>query len=237
MIPKIIHQCWYGLEGPLPENPHYHEGKRITENLHPDWNVILWNKETSRQLVKEHFPFYLPFYDNFRYEIQRMDFDRFVYLYVYGGFYIDLDVHPLKSLEPLRDRELILHSSDNFIPSQKTYTNNFMASKPNHPLWKTLIQECFNNYTEKNHNKIYDEWKGRFVLQTTGPNFMTRVLKRVLPKYQKDYLVYIPERIMKEFDLPLTNENIENYYLIDQMNRGWMDEIGIKNNKKTTLKI
>jgi mannosyltransferase OCH1-like enzyme len=128
MIPKIIHQCWYGLEGPLEESPKYHKGYEITADMHPDYEHILWNRETSRQLLADNFPKYLELYDSFRYDIQRMDFDRFVYMAVYGGFYVDLDVWPLKSLNGLMNERLILHSSDNFVPSQAKFTNNFIGS-------------------------------------------------------------------------------------------------------------
>lgn len=94
------------------------------------------------------------------------------------------------------------------------------------------MEECLINYKEKSSNPIYDKWKGRFVLQTTGPYFISRVMKEVLPKYKKKYYVWVPDRMLQEFKLPLTNENIDEYYLVDNMNRGWMDEIGIKNNKK-----
>ncbi len=35
------------------------------------------------------------------YDVQRIDFLRFVVLYVYGGFYVDLDLINLKSLDKL----------------------------------------------------------------------------------------------------------------------------------------
>jgi mannosyltransferase OCH1-like enzyme len=185
MIPKKIHQIYFPWNGPLENIPIFVESIRTMKEMHPDWEYKLWGAEDALALVKEHRPDLLDFYQSLRYNIQRVDFTKFLVLYVHGGFYCDLDSHCIQSLEPLRDKRIVLHSLRHLIPNHHEYVqNDFMASEPKSKFWEIIFDELVENYREKSANKIYDEWKGRFVLQTTGPAFLSRVVKDVLPSYK-----------------------------------------------------
>ena len=185
MIPKKIHQIYFPWNGPLENIPIFMESIRTMKEKHPDWEHKVWGEEDALELVRTHLPSHLEFYKNLRYNIQRVDFTKFLVLYVHGGFYCDLDSHCIQSFEPLREKKFILHSLRHLIPKHHEFVqNDFMASEAGFKFWEIIFEELLVNYEEKSNNKIYDEWKGRFVLQTTGPAFLSRTAKKVLPNYR-----------------------------------------------------
>ena len=230
MIPKIIHQIYFNLYGKQVEEIAVYNKSIEQIKLHnPDYEHKLWNEKTSSKLIKEKLPQYYDFYINMRYDVQRIDFMRFVVLYLYGGFYVDLDLINIKSLEPLRTKEFVGYSLKKFIPDHKEYIqNDFFGSVKKFKMFDILMKLCVVNYKLKADNKIYDDWKGRFVLQTTGPRYVSKIFKRFLPKYKP------------ETDLIFTkwrNDNWKRYnkkdfYFENYVTGGWFENTSktLKNN-------
>lgn len=165
-IPKIFMQTW--KDNNIPG--HWQESPASVKRLMPDWEYILMTDEMNRDFVKEYFPDFLETYDNFPYPIQRADAIRYMWLYIKGGVYMDLDIVLNKSLEPLfEDKEVYLVPSGNI---SYWYTNAFMASVPGCSFWLECIEEM------KKEPEFY--WIGRhlYVLNTTGPRMLTRVVHK-----------------------------------------------------------
>lgn len=95
----------------------------------------LWTTEKSREFLAEHFPWFLPTYDGYKFPIQRVDVMRYFLLRHYGGFYLDLDNGCEASLEPLR-----------YYPAFTTdgghgaLSNNIMGGQPGHPYFQLLTE-------------------------------------------------------------------------------------------------
>ena len=49
------------------------------------WSSVYWSDDACMALVREHFPSFLPTYENFAHTIQRVDSCRYLILYKYGG--------------------------------------------------------------------------------------------------------------------------------------------------------
>ena len=82
MIPKIIHQTWKTHD--IPEK--WKESPESIEKHYPDHMYILWSDDDLRNLIKTKFEWFLETYDNYKYDIQRVDASRYFFLYEYGGF-------------------------------------------------------------------------------------------------------------------------------------------------------
>ena len=142
-----------------------------------NWQYVLMTDNDNRDFVKNHFPDFLITYDNFKYPIQRADAIRYCWLYIHGGLYMDCDFELLESLEELFETEgdLFLVSSSN---TKKVITNGFMAAKPGNKLWLDMIEEM------KKSPPLYSYIdKHLYVMQTTGPMALTRVINRTNPSY------------------------------------------------------
>ena len=91
-IPKIIFQTWKTYD--VPDNWKY--GQKTVKEKNKDWKYVLLSDEDNLRIVKQHFPDFLPYFVNFKYNIQRADAIRYMILYLYGGVYLDLDYQALK---------------------------------------------------------------------------------------------------------------------------------------------
>lgn len=166
-IPKIIMQTWKDHNIPLKW-----KSSRDSIFTHmKDWKYVLMTDEDNRNFVEKHFPDFLSYYDNFEYNIQRVDAIRYMWLYVHGGIYMDLDFELLKPIDDFfkTDSDLYLVSSGN-IP---TYiTNSFMASKPGSNIWLDVIEHM------KKPSPFYRFGKHMRVMMTTGPIMLTNVISK-----------------------------------------------------------
>lgn len=229
MIPKKIHQIYFPWNGPFEDIPIFVKSRKTMLDLHKDWEYKLWGEEDALELVREHAPDMELFYLGLRYNIQRVDFIKFLVLKVHGGFYVDLDSYCIKPFDDLLGKRFILHTLQHMLPDHKEFVqNDFMASEPKFKFWDIILKEIVTNYNEKSRNPIYDQWKGRFVLQTTGPRFLSRVVKNVLPSYKPHKVVWTKWR----------NNNWErfdrnDYYFESFQTGSWLSDVSpsLKANK------
>ena len=147
------------------------ESPESIKNLMPDWKYVLMTDEDNRNFVKDHFPDFLSYYDNFPYNIQRADSIRYMWLYINGGIYLDLDIALQKNIEDLlgkQDSNFYLVKSSNI---DSVYTNSMMISKPKVDFWLKVIEEM------KKPPKWYYT-KHFIIMCTTGPMMLTKVANK-----------------------------------------------------------
>jgi len=146
------------------------------KNLMPDWNYVLMTDADNLDFVRRYFPGYLERFKMLKYPIQRADVIRYMYLYINGGIYIDLDYELKKSLAPLlTSHSLFFVRSPNI---GKCFTNSLMASDKLNKFWLSVIDECFKPVT-----KILG--KHYHVMFTTGPVMLTRMINRLKPDFHE----------------------------------------------------
>ncbi|KAG9015505.1 hypothetical protein FRB94_000110 [Tulasnella sp. JGI-2019a] len=156
-IPRILHQTW--KTDTLPER--WVEPSRHCRDLMPDYEYMLWTDETSRQLIAEHYPWFLPTFDGYTYPIQRADAIRYFVLHRFGGVYLDLDIGCIRSVDPLLDYEVILPKT---IPVG--VSNDLMFSAKGHPFMEQVIHGLIT--FDINYILNYPT-----VMFSTGPMFMS----------------------------------------------------------------
>ena len=127
MIPKMIHQWWFG-RGEKPEL-----AIRCIESWRkycPDYEIIEWNEENfdvnCNQYVKE------------AYEAKKFafvsDYVRLYALYTCGGVYMDTDVEVLKSLDGF-----LVHEAVSGFENASQIQTGFMACRKGFPVFKELL--------------------------------------------------------------------------------------------------
>jgi len=166
-IPKIFMQTWKNSE--IPER--WISSSESVKDKMNEWDYRLMTDEMNREFVKANFSDFLETYDNFKYPIQRADAIRYMWLYINGGVYMDLDIVLIKCLEEFftSDSEVYLVRSGNF---GSYYTNALMASKPRSNFWLECLEEIKRSIRDPS-----PLWIGRHfhVMNTTGPMMLTRV--------------------------------------------------------------
>ena len=169
-IPRVIHQTWKNHEVPSQ----FLRFQRSWPAYNPQWEYRFWTDATARQFVADHVPWFLARYDAYPFPIQRVDAVRYIWMYVTGGVYADLDCECLRPIDPLLEgRELVFglehpehvtewvaqHGLDRIVG------NAFIASRPGHPFWEHLLRMMaeVNDFRE--------------TMTCTGPFILTRAIQ------------------------------------------------------------
>ena len=185
-IPRIIHQV-YGMFGdgkPISEIPVFHKNTQLTKEFCQKNGIEyrMWDLSEATRLIKRMGPQFEEIFWSKRFETQpilRADFIRYTILYVYGGIYVDADIHPLRSLDRLFKMPYFFATwADD--KTMRPY-NALLGTYKRNPLYVKILKETWRSFNEKVKMEIYDTWKGRFVFQTTGHFMLKRVLKTVKP--------------------------------------------------------
>jgi len=175
----MIHQIFINIgKGELKDIIEFSWPQQKTKTFSElnDIPYCLWSKQDIEDLLED-YPQYKKLYNDFRYDIQRIDFARLLILYHHGGLYLDLDVHPFKesgdSVQDILNKEFFIARWNK---SHLPY-NAIIGCQKGNPLMLECINEVERSYYEKIKIPIYNTWTARFVFQTTGHYALHRVLK------------------------------------------------------------
>ena len=162
-IPRVVHQTWKSCTLPSRQ----HEWLLGCAAINKGWRHHLWTDKANHQLVKRLFPELLDLYNNYNVHIKRVDAVRLLYLYAYGGVYMDIDFACLKPLEdlPLPPGRFVAGYQERDQSSPQAIANAFMAAPPRHPFVAYLIQQLNVSSRLRGPNSV---------LEATGPAFITR---------------------------------------------------------------
>tara|TARA_R110000823_G_scaffold253600_4_gene376022 strand:+ start:3911 stop:4564 length:654 start_codon:yes stop_codon:yes gene_type:complete len=174
---NVLHQIFIEMgHGELKDIPDFNWSHTKTKLFCSENNIknILWSKSDIEDLLED-YPQYKDFYQDLRYDIQRVDFARLLILYHHGGVYHDLDVRPFAGvdLSYLFEEEIFFAR---WFDSNLPY-NAICGAKKGNPLLLEIIEHCIESYEIKSKMEIYKTWKARFVFQTTGHFMIHRVIK------------------------------------------------------------
>ena len=131
-VPRTIHQTWKTEDIPDAWKPY----QQSWLQAHQDWRYVLWTDAANRALIAERYPAFLPTYDAFPRDIQRVDAAKYFILYTHGGVYVDLDCECVKPIDPLiaRGGAIVGRTRDGVIECA------LFASPPGHPLWEVAFR-------------------------------------------------------------------------------------------------
>lgn len=145
-IPRIIHLIWVGKT----DAPAFFDLHIIKwQELMPNWEIRVWK---NKDITIEHFPEkIINILQNVKKGAQKADIMRYFIIEKYGGIYLDSDITPNKSLEPLMeiDTKIILCHD---MPLTWEYIQiAFFAAEPCHPLFKIASELCYSANINGDH--------------------------------------------------------------------------------------
>lgn len=173
MIPKNIHLVFLRKDEFFPEL--FGKCMKRIEEQHPTWNVFLYDENDAQRILQEHLPNFVNAYNSFKHNIQKADFLRLALVYIFGGFYMDLDMLSLKSLDELTKYKLVLGEEKTISEEEQKELNlkyrlrigNYMfGGIANHPFWLLLLSQI----ASKDKITIKSQ---QDVLDITGPGLLT----------------------------------------------------------------
>lgn len=144
-------------------------------NMHPSWNVTLWDEEAGTQFLKDNVPEFLDAYASFAHNVQRADFLRLALVYGLGGFYMDMDMYPLKALDSLLEKSLVL--AEEMTVNEETQkslnlryrvriANYMFGGDAGHPFLRSLMDAM----AKRSSVKVTSQQE---ILDVTGPGLLT----------------------------------------------------------------
>ena len=176
--------------------------------LNPDFEYRFFDDDDVGRFFDTEFPEYRRVFDSFRFPIQRFDFFRYLAVYRYGGFYLDLDVLLAAGMSSLTDHGCVFPFEDlninGFLRRRHlmdwTIGNYAFGARPGHPFLWEVIQNCVR--AQECPEWVQPVLRGIprlfrddfFVLSTTGPLLLSRTLAEN-PDLVEDVTVLFPDDV------------------------------------------
>lgn len=141
-IPKIIHQSYKSIST-LPQE--WADTPSRWKELHPTYEYKFWSDEDNRNLIQQYYPWFLDTYDAYPAPIQRADAARYFAVLHYGGIYADMDILPIRNVDPLLHKLNLPENAEKEMIVAETYnlglTNALFASVPNSTVLHQFVKE------------------------------------------------------------------------------------------------
>ena len=185
-IPKIIHQIWLQGKDQIPKR--FHPLQESWLKNHRNWKYMLWDDSSIKELLLSRFSWFLDTYCGYPHIHQKIDSGRYFILYEYGGFYADLDMKSIKSLDILLEQ----YGQASMIASEQPFTefegrilrlilgtsailtNAIMGTSKHFYVWGTVLPSLI-----KSSNR-FSFLKEMNITYSTGPAFLSLVMDRYL---------------------------------------------------------
>ena len=143
-IPKIVHFVWVGSNTTMMV-PRMHKTIQIWHEQYKNtgFEFILWDNNKSETLLHSKYPEFIDIYYKVS-PVKRSDLIRYMFMYEFGGIYIDLDIQPRST----KSLDTILYGLDALFVETPNIgiTNMMFASKAKNPFFKFLLKRIYNRY-------------------------------------------------------------------------------------------
>jgi mannosyltransferase OCH1-like enzyme len=197
-IPNILHMIWVGEKEPAE---YFWVNLNKWKSLMPNWTYMIWtNDKLTTENIDES---YLELINKSRNGAQAADLLGYYVIEKWGGYLLDADITPIKSLDELdiADHEVVLC---NDLPTKWEYiASGFFGAIPNHQLFKNIIATAY-----------YTDFNDKNQQISTGPGLLGKEVAKLDWNQIKNYLmlphwmfyrnrigdpdVYMPNRVMKD---------------------------------------
>jgi mannosyltransferase OCH1-like enzyme len=200
IIPANLHFIYVSEGLHLPPNNKSDIPSKVRNNMddwkmmHPQWQVRIWDNT----MVRQEFPELIPVLSKLDAMAWVADILRYHILLRHGGVYIDTDIVPLRSLEPLRKlgtftvceapRRATIPASFNSTTSTnllimngcKIVSNAVIAATKNHPALAHATEVSMQNTWKRIKGKHGGRNGGGnfFILSVSGPHMWSKIVDK-----------------------------------------------------------
>jgi inositol phosphorylceramide mannosyltransferase catalytic subunit len=224
LFPHIIHQIWLQGEENIPDK--FNENIASIKNMHKSWTYYLWDEVKILVLLKKN-KLWLETYYKLQYLHQKVDYARYIILYIYGGIYLDIDVMQRKPFDQLvseyKNYDMIV-SYLRVNPLESIYqcyqwqciNNGIIICKPRIKILENII-----NYIIDNYACLFLTNRITCIMTTTGPNMFTRLINQY---NQKDKIKILENEYLEPCNYDLCDIT-DKTYTIHRHEGSWYPDI------------
>lgn len=160
-LPPIIWQTNFTNRVTLPVYLNY----LFNRLMAPHFEYRFMITEARREFIAEHYPEILPHYERLQIGAAQADLWRLLVLHKFGGVYLDIDAHQIWPLSQVIGRE----REELYITTRRgELSNYFIASVPDNPRLKKLVDQIVRNIEEASLNNVF---------HITGPGVFNELLR------------------------------------------------------------
>ncbi len=208
MIPKIIHQVYVKQKPDSVFPKEYLRCQKTVFEHHPDFKYKLYDEHDMENVIQTHCPEYLEPWNKLPRMIMKIDIFRIMLMYIFGGIWVDFDYHFFKTFDLLQHKIVLTCNKEDELGNPISVANALMASQPNQPFWKNILNSFFK---QDKPIRYQSEWD---VIRETGPQFLTKSWK----EYQSKNDIHVPKRAL--FHPPSLNATYNYKYIEELKNSG-----------------
>lgn len=183
-IPKIIHQIWIQGEENLPKK--YHTSVQSFKSMIPQgYEYFFWDDSKIKELLeKNNFTCIRDCYNKSQRLEQKADIARYVILYLYGGYYVDVDIKRLRNFTYLEKKniDIVFLRTPIDLLDRYTLQNSFIGSIKGCTFWEYVIEKMEQSCQTRNGDE--DSWFT--ISESTG----SKLLYRISDKYKDEYKIH-----------------------------------------------
>jgi inositol phosphorylceramide mannosyltransferase catalytic subunit len=190
-IPKIFHQTWRTADLPMP----YAKWRAGWIANHPGWIHRFYDDAAIRSFMIGRAPQWVRTFDKLPRMIQRVDFFRYLVVYLDGGLYADVDMLSYLPCDPLlKNASCVLsieHHVGKHLQKKLGYkgpwqlANFVFAAAPGHPFLAALLEQIARSEAlpTLNDDSVED---------ISGPRMLTRMAYALKPE-EKAAIKILPQ--------------------------------------------
>jgi mannosyltransferase OCH1-like enzyme len=190
-IPKVLHQIWWTGQLPQP----YAEWRAGWVANHSGWIHRLYDQSQMIGVVKDRAPHWSRTFSALPRMIQKIDFFRYLIVYLDGGLYADVDMISYLPCDPLLSEASCVLSIEHRLNSRLQaelgykrpwqFANFVFAAAPGHPFFAALLESIAQ---QTGMPAPSDDC----VEELTGPRLLTR-LAYTLSSEQRGEIRILPQ--------------------------------------------
>lgn len=183
MIPPIIHLTTKDGKLNSDETIILNKNKKIF----CDWEFRIYGDDENLKIIETHFPEFLEKYNSIKKGVMKADVIRCLYLYLYGGIYIDTDYQFFKMIPDKWLNAKCVIPTEHFEKDNTPFLGNcIFFSEKGYPFWYEYIKDLFDKMDVVNTKE--DE-----IIGCTGPGGITKFHLANKDKYPD--LQYTPKNV------------------------------------------
>lgn len=204
--------------------------------LNPDFEYCFFDNAQVETFIDTRWPQYRPVFDAFRVPIQRYDFFRYLAIYTFGGFYLDVDVILSRSLVELLDHSCVF-------PFERLTWSEYLRQEcgmhweignyafgatPGHPFLQAIIENCIraqsdSHWMEKTTRSLPRLLQSDlYVIYSSGPGLVSRSLAEYATTAEGIHVLFPPDMCDRRY------WNLVGSYGVHLMQSSWRTRQGFR---------
>jgi hypothetical protein len=174
-------------------------------NLNHDYEYTFYTDREIAHFLQTHFPQYINLYNIIQRPQYKSDLIRYLYIYKFGGWYIDIDLLPFIPLTEIYNKtsisKLILVRGGNSNPENGVFEicNGFIATVKENPIFLELVECMVQDPNPEDYGanvkKMYKVLENKYGIELFKNNKGLFLFKEALGENDKYYFFYNEEVI------------------------------------------